>query len=88
MTKHLVSTLRKSEQIAFKNELRLRLRIGTTLLGEFAEDEGIDKEAISPQIVANVLDACFRGVGFAAEEVRGMRAHAIRVTHHGDDADE
>lgn len=85
MTKHLVSTLRKTEQIAFKNELKLRLRIGTTLLGEFAEEEGIEKEAISPQIVANVLDACFRGVGFAAEEVRGMRAHAIRPRSDIDD---
>lgn len=85
MTKHLVSTLRKSEQIALKNELRIRLRIGITLLGEFAKDEGIDKEAISPQIVSNVLDACFRGVGFAAEEVRGMRTYAVRATPDADE---
>jgi hypothetical protein len=83
-----VSTLRNSEQLALRDELRIRLRLATAVLKEFAHDEGIEVDALQPHVVSTVLTACYRGVGFAAEEVRGMRRTAPRSGRKAGDANE
>jgi hypothetical protein len=77
-TKHLVTTLRKSEQIAFKNELVQRMRIAKAVLKETAEEDGVDPVELSPHVIAGVIYATYKGIGFATEEVRGMRSPAPR----------
>jgi hypothetical protein len=73
MTKHLVSTLRKSEQVALKDEFLKRLRIADAVLREFAEEQNVEYADLPPHLVSAVVQACMSGVGFAAEEVRGIR---------------
>lgn len=73
MTKHLVSTLRKSEQVALKDEFLKRLRIAEAVLREFAEEQHTAYDELPEHFVSSVVQACMSGVGFAAEEVRGIR---------------
>lgn len=73
MTKHLVSTLRKSEQVALKDEFLKRLRIADAVLRQFAEEQTVEYADLPPHVVTAVITACMSGVGFAAEEVRGIR---------------
>lgn len=73
MTKHLVSTLRKSEQIALKEEFLGRLRIAKAVLRESAQEDGVPVEDLAPYWVSAVVSGCLSGVGFAADEVRGIR---------------
>ena len=87
MTKHLVSTLRKSEKIALKNEFLDRLRIAKTVLRESAEEDGVAVEDLAPNWVSAVVTGCLNGVGFAAEEVRGIRRPLPRSGPNAD-ADE
>lgn len=89
MTKHLYSTLKKAELLALCEELRVRIRVAHRVLNEHANEIGVDPEAISPHLQVSVYDACISGMGFAAEEIRGMPRSTPRTklgTNVEDDA--
>jgi hypothetical protein len=65
--------LRKSQQIGLSDGFLKHLRIADSILHEFAEEWNIDYAELAPRFVAAVVQGCLSGVGFAAEEVRGIR---------------
>lgn len=72
MTKHLVSLLRKSELVAYKNEIVQRLLLADASLREYAMQQKIEYEQIPDIITAQVVSNCMNGLGFVAEEVKGL----------------
>lgn len=72
MTKHLVSLLRKSELVAYKNEIVQRLLLADASLREYALQQKIEFEQIPDIITAQVVGNCMNGLGFVAEEVKGL----------------
>lgn len=87
MTKHLFSTLKKAELLALCEELRTRIRVAHKVLAEHAEECGVEAEALSPHLQISVYNACISGMGFAAEEIRGMPRSTPRtkIGMHGED---
>lgn len=88
MTKHLVSLLRKSELVAYKNEIVQRLLLADASLREYAMQQKIEYEQIPDIITAQVVSNCMKGLGFVAEEVKGLgRVTARARGPAGDDPD-
>lgn len=78
MTKHLVSLLRKTEQTALRNEIIARLNVAEASLKEFAHRQQIEYDALPPPFVDAVVNACLSGMGYAPDEVRGLRPSQVR----------
>jgi hypothetical protein len=71
MTKHLVSTLKRTELQNLVDELEMRL-LADYVLEKYAKSKGIDLESLPRDFVCVVTSGSLNGVGFAAEEVRGL----------------
>ncbi len=72
MTKHLVSTLKRTELHNLVDELEMRLHVSDYVLEKYARSKSIDVESLPRDFVCVVTSASLSGAGFAAEEVRGL----------------
>jgi hypothetical protein len=72
LTKHLVSHLRKVEQLALRDEIVDRLNIAKAAIQIFAAQEKVEVEALSPRLVDGIMLSSLNSFGFAPEEVQGV----------------
>lgn len=86
MTKHLVSTLKRSELYALCDELEMRLEVADRVLDRYAKRKNVEIEALARDFVCCVVSASLSGAGFAAEEVRGMVRTPVRMRRELDEA--